>query len=229
MGGISGGIGGAPAGYEWNQAKGGYTPIQSGRQTYEDQNPYSQGRPSADSASDALAVAQQRSGGADYTVGSTGEVQYSNKSMQDRQSEAQRLAALKEARDSFLSVTGGSNGGSAPTVANPNVQSNEQDARSAAFARAKDQAGKISRASLTSIAENMASRGTSGSGIEALRSAGAINGADEPLQELTRDQAISDTNRAADISDMTYSGAITQRGQDLASRSSYLNLLRSLY
>jgi hypothetical protein len=109
------------------------------------------------------------------------------------------------------------------------MSGNEQDARAAAFSRAKDQAGKIARASLTSIAENMSSRGMTGSGLQNLRDAGAIQGAEEPLQELTRDQMMMDVNRAADISDMEYRGDITQRGQDLGSRQSYLNLLRGLY
>lgn len=192
-------------------------------------DPYDAGAYSPDAAAGALGTAQQQSGDVDFSIDPTGRTSYSNDSAQLRQTEAMRLAALKEARDSFLSATGGVNGGAAPTVAPPSVQSNEQDARANAFRMAKDQAGKIARSSLTSIAENMASRGISGSGIEALRSAGAIEGADQPLQNLTAQQLTADTNRAADISDNSYAGAITQRGQDLASRSSYLNLLRSLY
>lgn len=199
--------------------------------TFEDKNssdPYTEGMRSSSNAASSLNVAKAQ-GDVDFNIDPTGQTSYSNTSAQARQTEAMRLAALKDARDSFMSATGGVAGGSAPTVAPPNVQGNEGDARANAFRMAKDQAGKIARSSLTSIAENMASRGISGSGIEALRSAGAVQGADQPLQNLTSQQLTADTNRAADISDMSYTGAITQRGQDLASRSSYLNLLRSLY
>jgi hypothetical protein len=46
---------------------------------------------------------------------------------------------------------------------------------------------------------------------------------------LTRDQMISDVNRASDVSDMDYQGRITQRGQDLANRQSFISLLAGLY
>lgn len=184
---------------------------------------------SPSSAGGALSTAQKISNGADYNIDPSGNTSYSNASAQQRETEAMRLKALADARDSFLSVSGGTAGASAPTVQHGAVQGNEQDARANAFRMAKDQAGKIARSSLTSIAENMASRGISGSGIEALRSAGAVQGADQPLQDLTSQQLTADTNRAADISDLSYTGAVAQRGQDLSARSSYLNLLRSLY
>lgn len=191
--------------------------------------PYQEGAGSAEAAAGALGTAQTSANGADYSVDPTGRTAYSNSSDQERKTlELQSQLKAKD-RDSFLALMSGQQGATAPTVAAPSIQGNEQDARAAAFARAKDQAGKIARASLTSITENIAGRGIAGSGIEALRDAGAINGAEAPLQDLTRSQMISDNNRAADVSDMGYQGAIAQRGQDLSSRSSYLNLLRSLY
>lgn len=133
-------------------------------------------------------------------------------------------------RDSMLSLLQTNPAApSSPTISHGGVQSNEADARAAAFARAKDQAGQIARSSLTSIASNLAGRNMSGGGLQALQEAGAINGATQPLQELTRDQMISDTNRSADIADQEYQGGIQQRGQDLSNRASYLSLLRSLY
>jgi hypothetical protein len=69
----------------------------------------------------------------------------------------------------------------------------------------------------------------SGASIQALEEAGAIDNAAGSLLDLNRDQAISDVNRSADIADLDYTGRITQRGQDLQNRQSYLSLLGSLY
>lgn len=187
--------------------------------------PYDAGRASAGAASTAnrTAFGDANATGVDYTIDPTGRTSYSNASEQQRITDASK-------RDSFMSLLSSNPAApTAPNVSPSNVQGNEADARAAAFARAKDQAGKIARSSLTSIAENMAGRNMSGGGLQALKEAGAIQGSAEPLQELTRDQMISDTNRAADVSDLSYQGAITQRGQDMAGRASYLSLLRSLY
>jgi hypothetical protein len=187
--------------------------------------PYDASSASAGAASTAnkSAFGDANTTGVDYTIDPTGKVSYSNASEQQRITDAAK-------RDSFLSLLSSNpSAPSAPTVQPSNVQGNEADARAAAFARAKDQAGKIARSSLTSISENLAGRNMSGGGLQALRESGAIQGSEEPLQQLTRDQLVSDTNRAADVSDMSYQGAITQRGQDLANRASYLSLLRSLY
>lgn len=144
--------------------------------------------------------------------------------------EARRRKWQQEDREKLLSYFGQSGQGLPPSVTHPGLDTGrEADARAAAFARAKDQAGRVARSSLTSIAEEMAGRGISGSGIEALRAAGGIGEAAEPMQELTRTQAMGEAQRAADISDLGYQGGITQRGQDLANRQSYLALLRSLY
>jgi hypothetical protein len=191
---------------------------------------YNTGAGSAGAAGTALGTAQQTGGGADYSIDPTGRTSYSNETNQQKDILNLQSQLKAKDRDSFLSLVSSTNGGpSSPTVAAPSVQGSETDARAAAFARAKDQAGKIARASLSSITEQMAGRGIAGSGIEALKSAGAINGAEAPLQDLTRSQMISDNNRAADVSDMGYQGAIAQRGQDLSSRASYMSMLRSLY
>jgi len=146
---------------------------------------------------------------------------------QREQDERRQKFFLEQSRG----INGGAPGsGAAPsTGAAPGMQPPVQDARAAAFARAKDQAGKLARASLTSVAENVASRGISGSGIEALRSANAIGGAEESLQDLNTAQLMSDENRASNIDDRNYAGDLAKRGQDLNARQSYLSLLRGLY
>lgn len=150
--------------------------------------------------------------------------------------DAAYAAQAKEAQDKFerdkllaLLTGGGGSGVAAPTVQHPSTTQASQDARAAAFSRAKDQAGQIARASLTAIAEEMAGRGITGSGIEALRDAGALDATASGLVNISRDQAIADAARQAEIDDMIYQGGISQRGQDLANRQSYLSLIKSLY
>jgi hypothetical protein len=197
------------------------------------QEPFDAAAPSAGAAN---TVRRQVDPNLDFDIGPTGNLSYNNQSAQQRQTAELNAKLQREAderraaeRRSLLGLASKGGGGSAPTVQHASVQGSEADARAAAFSRAKDQAGKIARASLTSIAEQIAGRGISGSGIEALRAAGAIGGAGDELQELTRDQLVADNNRAADISDMSYQGGITQRGQDLSARQSYLSLLAGLY
>ena len=120
-------------------------------------------------------------------------------------------------------------GAGAPAGAAPALGATEQDARAAAFSRAKDQAGRIARSSLTQIAEQVASRGMSGASVQALQEAGAIGSAENTLQDLGRDQMISDVNRAGNVADRDYAGQLAMRGQDMQNRQSYLSLLRGLY
>lgn len=201
------------------------------------QAPYDAGAPSANAASTA---AQGVNPNLDFNVDPTGRTSLSNqtaqqKSLLDFQSRMQadqdklkRSQTLSD-RNALLTQINKPVSGPGATVTHGGVAGSEQDARAAAFSRAKDQAGRIARSSLTTIAEQMAGRGMSGGGIQALREAGAIDGAGSGLIDVTRDQALSDANRAAQISDLTYQGGITQRGQDMAQRQSYLSLLRSLY
>lgn len=195
--------------------------------------PYSEGAPSAGQAKGANTTAAGAAAqtGANYQVDPYGMTSYDNAAEQGRVSdklhaqlqadaEARRLAAIS-------SMSGG--GGSAPQVGNGNVPFDENAARAAAFARAKDQAGQIARSSLTSVQENATGRGIVGSGIEGLRAAGKIMSADAPLQDLTREQYIADNNRASNISDETYAGNIQQRGQTLQSEAAKRSSLMALY
>lgn len=201
---------------------------------------YAAGQPSAGAAGSAATTIQNMNRDFDFSVDPTGRTNLSNQSLLARQAEearAARDAAAKREEDARRSrdrqellklIQQTSQGRSAATISHPGAGGNE-DARTAAFSRAKDQAGKIARASLTAIAEQMAGRGISGSGIEGLMEAGAIGGAGSSLIDVTRDQAISDAERAAKVNDLIYQGGIQQRGQDLSNRESYLALLRSIY
>lgn len=203
------------------------------------QSGYAAGAGSADAAGAAATKITNMNPNVDYSIGPNGQTSLSNQSAQaraaaeaaaqQREAEENRRRAQQIAdRNALLAIIEKQNQGSAATITHPGAGGNE-DARTAAFSRAKDQAGKIARASLTAIAEEMAGRGISGSGIEFLREAGALDQTAGGLVEVTRDQAIADAQRAAQVNDQIYQGGITQRGQDLANRQSYLALLKSLY
>ena len=208
------------------------------KRTEQQQVPYDANRPSAGAAG---AAAGSVNPNLDFNVSPTGATSLNNQSEQQRrmlqlQSQLGEQADLREHqqgisnRNSFLAQTSKSPAASQPVVSHPGAgPASEADARAAAFSRAKDQAGRIARSSLTSIAENMASKGMSGASVQALQEAGAINNAAGGLLELNRDQAMSDVNRAADVQDLNFAGRVTQRGQDLQNRQSYLSLLGSLY
>lgn len=203
------------------------------------QVPYDASKPSVGAASTA---ARGVNPNLDFNVSPTGTTSLNNQSEQQRrmaelQAQLGEKADLREHqqaisdRNSFFARMEQQPASAQPVISHAGAggSSSEADARAAAFSRAKDQAGRIARSSLTAIAEQMASKGMSGASIQALEEAGAINGAAGGLLDLNRDQAISDVNRAADVADLDYTGRVQQRGQDLQNRQSYLSLLGSLY
>lgn len=118
--------------------------------------------------------------------------------------------------------------GAPPVGAPAGPTGDENAARAAAFARAKDMAGKTARSSLTALQEIMASRGEAGGGREFEGTQAILEGGQSRINEFGREQLMNDLNRAADISDRDYQGAITQRGQDLGQRQQSLQALLSL-
>jgi hypothetical protein len=131
---------------------------------------------------------------------------------------AKRLAALK----------GAGVGGIQPGVSGQGgPMGNEVAARNAAFARAKDRAGQTALASLTALQNVMSNRGMSGSTEEARGMSNSLAGGANIINEFSRDELMTDLNRAADIGDRNYQGAITQRGQDAAAKQSLLALINS--
>lgn len=124
-----------------------------------------------------------------------------------------------------------------PSLQPPQVQygagtgGDTEAARAATFARAKDRAAQIARASLTGLQSAMAGRGISGSGIEAAGMGDIVGQAGGALGEINREQLIQDLARTGDVASTTYQGAIQQRAQDLANRQSLMGLItaRGLY
>ena len=71
----------------------------------------------------------------------------------------------------------------------------------------------------------MAGTGKQGSTVEGGMLSNVVGGARSEVNDFTRDQLISDLNRASGISDRNYQGDITQRGQDLSRQQSLLSML----
>jgi hypothetical protein len=90
----------------------------------------------------------------------------------------------------------------------------ENEARAAAYARAKDQIGQQTTGAMETLRNAYGGSGMIGSEREALQRAAGTGF--NNLGEVTREQLIRDLNRAAEVSDLTYQGGITQRGQDMA-------------
>lgn len=106
----------------------------------------------------------------------------------------------------------GSGGGSGyGTVAMPDTSA----AMDATFARAKDQTGQNTRASLTALENELGASHMLGSGLEAGAKSNLIAKGGNGLNEVTREQAIQDALAKQRQAQMTYQGNITQRGQDI--------------
>jgi hypothetical protein len=112
-----------------------------------------------------------------------------------------------------------------PTISRGGPAADEGAARAAAFARAKEQAGSTALASLRSLQGVLENSGRMGGSLEASMTADVIGGAGNQVNEFTRDQLMLDLDRAADISDANYAGAITQRGQNAAMLPSLASLI----
>ena len=170
--------------------------------------------------SGATTASQRGPVGSTYSVDPTGATTYTG--TVGTMSEPDRMAleqgyqrAGEERRLGYLSQLQGQQ----PTSGAPTVQHGGADgssARDAVFARAKDKAGQIARASLNALRNVMGERGLSGSSIEGLQQAGVVGAAGSELGDVNREQMIQDLNRQAEIEDLTYQGGVQQRGQDIA-------------
>ena len=150
----------------------------------------------------------------------------------DRQQEIQlqhdlEMQRMQSKKDMFTSLMGqyGGSGGGARVTRTPEDTAKEEAGRSAAFARAKETAGQNARASMASLNDVVAERGLMGSSVEAAQQGAIVGGAGSQVNDFLRDQAISEADRASEISDQEYQGQITQRGQEMARKQAILNLL----
>jgi hypothetical protein len=120
--------------------------------------------------------------------------------------------------------TGGTGGGIGGTGAGggsyvaPIQMPDTTAATNAAFARAKDQAGSLSRASLDSLSGELGSQGMLGSGAQLQGTANILSGATNTMGKEISSEAGQTAGIAADFAKTGYEGNITQRGQDIAAR-----------
>lgn len=124
----------------------------------------------------------------------------------------------------------GQGGGGAPPVQmgqGGGMGGGEQAARAAAFARAKETSGQNALAAFKGLQANVENTGRMGSSYEAQGLGAILGGAQNGVNDFTREQLIQDLNRQAGIADETYQGNITQRGQDIQRQQAILALLNA--
>ena len=113
------------------------------------------------------------------------------------------------------------------------IQAQEDAARGAAFARAKEMAAMNARASMSALEDTAADQGFTGSTMQAGEAGRIVGGARADVHDFIRGQQISDTDRAKEVANMRYQGGITQRGQTMGRQQSrqqaILSLMQSLY
>lgn len=145
----------------------------------------------------------------------------------ERQQQSQLNATLQQQAEArrlgYLSTVTGKESPQVPDQVGP--AADENAARAAAFARAKEQAGATALASVKSLQDIMANSGLTGSSVEGNAIASAVGGGAGRINDFTRTQLMTDLNRAADVADRNYAGRITQRGQNLSLMPSLMGLI----
>lgn len=116
---------------------------------------------------------------------------------------------------------GGINGGQ--TIA-PIAPPDSTAATNAAFAGAKDKAGAMSRASISSLNDELGASGMVGSGAQVQGTRDIIQSGAGELGQVSRDLAGKQADQAADFAKTSYQGGITQRGQDIAAQEAQARL-----
>lgn len=170
-----------------------------------------------------------------YQGGNPGGDAYVSRGAYDQQQQTQlehdlRMQESKAKTDAFSSLLSRYGGSDSPRVTRtPENQAGEQAARDAAFARAKEKAAQTARASMASLNNVVAERGLMGSSVEAGQTGRIIGGAAGDIGEFLRDQAITESDRAAEISDMDFMAQVSQRGQEMSRKQAMLSLLGNLY
>jgi len=91
-------------------------------------------------------------------------------------------------------------------------------ADAARFARAKDTVGQTTRAALTGLRSALASRGQLGGGGEMRGTRSILESGMGELGDVSREQAIQESERNAEREALGFTGGITMRGQDLSAQ-----------
>lgn len=179
---------------------------------------YGAGQPSAAASGYAARSAANTSNatGAGYSVDPYGHVSFDDSAEQARRTSEEADARKLRTLTGLMSRYGSSDREAAPgTVQHggAGINADEAAARAAAFGRAKDQTGLVTRSAVDSLRSLYAGTGNTGAQRQGLEN--IVAGGAGALNEFTRDQLMSDLERAGDVSDMVYQGNITQRGQDI--------------
>lgn len=133
---------------------------------------------------------------------------------------------------------GGTGGGGVGNVA-PIQPPDMTAANTAIFAKAKDRAGSLARASLNSLNGELGASGMIGSGAQAQATRDIVQGGAGMLEDTNNAMTVNNAQQAADFAKMGYQGSITQRGQDiqkqeadaqlaLAQQDRYMKMLQTL-
>jgi len=144
----------------------------------------------------------------------------STKDKYNAQAEARRLASIR-------ALMGSSGGGTGAGAGTPNIPFDEQGARNAAYARAKDTIGQRTRASVDALKGVLSESGRSGGAFEDASLANVVGQGGFDMGEFEREQLIQDLNRAGQIGDRESSASLTRRGQDLQSQQALFGLLNA--
>jgi len=113
--------------------------------------------------------------------------------------------------------------GAAPPREVPSTMADREPAEAAAFGRAKDRIGKIGGAALSTLKDRSTAGGRAGSGLEAKDTRELVANTASGLGDVVRDQAIDRLDRHDQIDDRNLGAGITQRSQDLGTRSGDLS------
>jgi hypothetical protein len=81
--------------------------------------------------------------------------------------------------------------------------------------RAKERQGQIAQSSLTGLREALGARQMLGSGAEAQATGDVASSAAQSLTDINRQGLIQEDEQARQLAALSYSGGITQRGQDI--------------
>src|SRR5258706_2667096 len=111
-------------------------------------------------------------------------------------------------------------GGHLPTLTLPD----QTASNAASFATAKDTVGKTGRASLDALRGELGATGNLGSGAEVQGVKDVIQSGAGELGQVSRDQAVKNTDLKTDIAKTNYAGGITQRGQDVSAQEAQARL-----
>lgn len=95
--------------------------------------------------------------------------------------------------------------------------------QSLAFARAKDQSGRVGNAALRALKDQMSERGLGDSGIEAQLSAGILGDVGRSQSDAAFQQQMMAENQGWQAAQQGYQGGISQRGQDVGLQQSGLS------